>query len=171
MSNIKAPLIGLSIYNEQDKYHYFPEDYIRSVRKAGGIPLLLPPGESNYHQAIDSLDGIILTGGGDINPLRYNGGSHESIYWVNDSQDESEQIIADVALELQKPILATCRGMQIINVLLGGTLHPHLPDVYGEDVLHRHAEDKAVDHRIDVLENSRLANLIGSTQFFAKSEH
>ncbi len=171
MSNTKAPLIGLTVYSNKDKYHYFPEDYISAIRNAGGMPILLPTGETEYTELIKSLDGIVLTGGGDINPGRYNGEHHESIYWVNDSQDESELKLAEVALEYQKPILATCRGMQIINVLLGGTLHPHLPDSYGEKVAHRHAEDTAIDHQIDILDDSRLAKMIGTTRFFAKSWH
>lgn len=171
MNNHQSPLIGLSIYNASDKYHYFPADYINAVRITGGVPLLLPPDESNLERTVQALGGIILTGGGDINPASYEGENHPSIYWVNDEQDQSEYRLAEMALKLEKPILATCRGMQIINVLLGGTLHTHLPDVYGEQIAHRHAEDKAAEHQVNLLEDSRLAKLMGATKFSIKSWH
>ena len=171
MNNYQSPLIGLSIYNANDKYHYFPEDYIQAVRNTGAVPLLLPPNETNLERTVQALDGIILTGGGDINPASYDGVCHSSIYWVNDEQDQSECRLAEIALMLEKPILATCRGMQIVNVLLGGTLHAHLPDIYGEHVAHRHAEDKAAEHQVDLLDDSTLANLMGINKFSVKSWH
>ena len=171
MNKHQSPLIALSIYNANDKYHYFPADYIKAVRVAGGVPLLLPPDEVNLEQTVQSLDGIILTGGGDINPARYDGVDHPSIYWVNDEQDKSEFRLAEIALKLEKPILATCRGMQIINILLGGTLHAHLPDLYDKQVAHRLAEDKAAEHQVNLLENSRLANFIGAANFTVLSWH
>ncbi len=171
MSSSRAPLIGLSVYDDKDKYHYFPNDYINAVRKGGGVPILLPPEETNNARIIEALDGIILTGGGDVNPERYNGSDHSTIYWINDQQDKTELELAELGLKLETPVLATCRGMQIINVLFGGTLHAHVPDFYGENTLHRHAEDKAIDHQIELTKDSRLAQLLGVNSFAAKSWH
>ena len=171
MNSARAPLIGLTVYDDKDKYHYFPNDYINAVRKGGGVPVLLPPEETNSLRIIENLDGIILTGGGDVNPERYDGANHSAIYWINNEQDETELQLAELGLESGKPILATCRGMQIINVLFGGTLHAHVPDIYGENTLHRHAEDKAIDHKIELVKNSKLAQLLGVSSFAAKSWH
>lgn len=167
----QSPLIGLTIYNANDRYHYYPNDYINAVRVCGGIPVLLPPGEPNSAKLVRSLDGVVLTGGGDINPARYNGEAHPDVYWVNDEQDSSEIKIAEIALALKKPVLATCRGMQVINTLLGGTLHVHLPDKYGDKVAHRHEQNLAVDHDVTLDKNSTLARLMGAVQFTVKSWH
>jgi len=171
MTGYKSPLIGLTVYNADDQYQYYPDDYVRAVRICGGIPVLLPPGESNYSKLVDLLDGVILTGGGDINPACYSGESHPQVYWVNDDQDISEMNIAEIALDLKKPVLATCRGMQVINTLLGGTLHQHLPDNYGDAILHRLEINQAVDHDVIVDKGSTLAKLLGEVQFSVKSWH
>ena len=171
MNSLRAPVIGLSVYDDKDKYHYFPNDYINAVRKGGGVPILLPPEETNIARIIETLDGIILIGGGDVNPQRYNGAEHSTIYWINDQQDKTELKLAELGLKSEIPILATCRGMQIINILFGGTLHAHVPDIYGEQTLHRHAEDEAIDHQIKLTEDSNLAQLLGVSSFSAKSWH
>ena len=171
MTTDKSPLIGLTVYASGDQFQYFPDDYINAVRACGAIPVLIPPCEPNYEKLVSLLDGIILTGGGDINPNLYSGESHSQLYWVNDDQDESEVKIARIALDLKKPILATCRGMQVINILKGGTLHVHLPDNYGEAVLHRLKTNQAVDHEVTIDENSNLAKLLGATQISVKSWH
>ena len=171
MTEDNTPLIGLTVYSADDKYHYFPHDYVDAVRVCGGIPVLLPPGESNPADLVCALDGVILTGGGDINPQRYSGEPHPQIYWVNDGQDESEFKIAQTALELKKPVLATCRGLQVINILMGGTLHPHFPDQYGDNVLHRTDNNQAVEHSVNLDQASALARLLGEVQFSVKSWH
>ena len=123
MNSIDVPIIGITVYSSDDEKYYYPADYIRSIRLAGGVPVLLPPNEPDVNKLVNSLDGIVLTGGGDINPERYNGDYHKELYWVNDLQDEAEMQIAQIALDCDKPLLATCRGLQLINILLGGTLH------------------------------------------------
>ncbi len=171
MTAAQSPLIGLTVYSSEDRYQYYPRDYVSAVRLCGGIPVLLPPGESNTEKLIDLLNGIILTGGGDINPVHYGGDLHSQIYWVNDDQDKSEMNIAKIALDQKKPVLATCRGMQVINTLLGGTLHAHLPDNYGNAVLHRLEENLAVDHDVRLKKDSALAKLLGAVEFPVKSWH
>lgn len=171
MTECKSPMIGLTVYSADDQYQYYPDDYVKAVRICGGIPVLLPPGESNYAKLVALLDGIILTGGGDINPACYAGEHHPQVYWINDEQDVSEMNIAKIALDLKKPVLATCRGMQVINTVLGGTLHAHLPDNYGDSILHRQEENLAIDHDVIVDKESMLAKLLGAVQFTVKSWH
>lgn len=171
MNTQRLPLIGLTVYSADDKYHYFPHDYVKSVRLSGGIPVLLPPGESRNTDLIRALDGVILTGGGDINPQRYSGEGHPQLYWVNDGQDESEFNIASTALEMKLPVFATCRGLQIINTLMGGSLHPHFPDHYGDDISHRSEANQAVEHLVTLESDSALARLVDEVRFTVKSWH
>ena len=171
MSTSATPLIGLTVYSSNDVFQYYPNDYVDAVRLFGGIPLLLPPGDTNAEKLVAQLDGVILTGGGDINPANYDQACHSQLYWVNDEQDTYEFTIAKTALDLNKPILATCRGMQIINTLLGGSLHQHLADEYGESVLHRSSKNLCVDHEINVDVNSNLADMLGCARFSVKSWH
>lgn len=171
MNKPVTPLIGLTVYSSSDVFQYYPNDYVNAVRLFGGIPILLPPGDVNVSRLVAQLDGVILTGGGDINPDNYNQTCHSKLYWVNEEQDNYEFQIAKHALDLYKPILATCRGMQIINTLLGGSLHQHLPDQYGESVLHRSSKNQSVDHDINVDDHSNLAKMLGCARFSVKSWH
>ncbi|MDH3693459.1 MAG: gamma-glutamyl-gamma-aminobutyrate hydrolase family protein, partial [Gammaproteobacteria bacterium] len=111
------PLIGVSSYglNEEGRYN-LPGEYVDAVRRAGGLPVLLPPGEPNWRQLTKRLDGLILTGGGDIAPHHYGGGDHETIYNVDESRDSFELALGEYVSNILLPTLAICRGMQIINV-------------------------------------------------------
>ena len=171
MTKFASPLIGMTVYNSKDVFQYYPNDYINAVRLFGGIPVMLPSGDANVNKLISQLDGVILTGGGDINPLKYNETSHSELYWVNDEQDKYEFDIADAALNLNKPVLATCRGMQIINTLLGGSLHQHLADEYGNSIQHRSSKNRCVEHEVKVDQHSDLADMLGCVRFSVKSWH
>ena len=171
MSISTTAVIGITVYNSKDEFQYYPDDYLKAVRLFGAIPVLMPPGEPNSEQLIRSLDGIILTGGGDINPKCYAQAPHDELYWVNDEQDNYELTIARQALNLNKPVLATCRGMQVINILLGGSLHQHIPDHYGDCVWHRSPKNQAVNHDVYLEQDSGLAQALGATKFSVKSWH
>jgi putative glutamine amidotransferase len=160
--NVAAPRIGITTYAVNDRGDIpLPHQYVTSVRRAGGVPLLIAPGEPRLDALLDALDGLVLAGGGDICPTRYGGRHHETIYSVDPARDEFElQLIAEL-LERRMPMLAICRGLQMVNVALGGTLHPHLPDVVGESVAHRAPPRVPIAHSIDLLPESRLATLLG----------
>ena len=138
----RLPLIGLTTYLERAKTgvwdvpaSFLPKVYFDAVEKAGGIAVLLPPqaiSDDIADRLLDSLDGLILTGGKDIEPARYGQEAHEQTDEPRRDRDEWEDTLLRRALEREIPFLGICRGAQVLNVALGGTLHQHLPDVVGD---------------------------------------
>lgn len=129
------------------------------MRCAGGRALLLPPGEPDPSGALDRLDALVLTGGGDLHPEILGEGAHGTMYSLCEERDRFELALIRAALSRGMPVLAICRGMQILNVALGGDLHLHLPDVVGENVTHRRSQDDAADHGVRLSPDSSLAAL------------
>jgi gamma-glutamyl-gamma-aminobutyrate hydrolase PuuD len=131
------PLIGITTYVEPARYTVWdlpvallPYMYVEKVAAAGGQPVLLPPA-GEPAQVVGRLDGLILAGGGDIDPARYGAPPHDKTGYVRKFRDEGEFAVMAAALEAGLPFLGICRGLQVLNVTLGGTLHQHLPDVTG----------------------------------------
>ncbi len=166
------PLIGVTTYSINGQGEIpLPFQYVDSVRRAGGIPLLIPPGETQLESVLDTIDGLVLAGGGDICPSRYGGRGHETIYMVNPERDETELRLVDLLLARRLPTLAICRGLQILNVALGGTLHPHLPDVVGEQVTHRLPPREPTLHPIRLTPDSRLVATLETEHLSGMSWH
>lgn len=169
---LKNPLIGLTTYGKKQTGKYsLPAEYVDSVRRAGGTPILLPAGEIDVESICDLLDGILLTGGGDIHQDRYGGKSHPEIYDVDDERDETEYDFTRVMLEKNIPCLAICRGMQVLNTFLGGTLYEHLPDEVGETVLHRLPPKETVRHIVDINKGSKLHEIVSVSRMEIVSWH
>lgn len=170
---MKPPLIGLTTYPAGQGHGYHtPVDYVHAVVRAGGAPVLLPPvGASAIASWLQALDGVVLIGGGDIDPQRFAGGGHPSIYNLSPERDDTETALARALLEHKLPTLAICRGLQILNTVRGGTLHLHLPDVVGEAVEHRVPPRDPTLHSVRVAADSCLAGLLGSTTVSSKSWH
>jgi len=148
-----------------------PALYVAAVRRAGGLALLIPPGEPRLDALLDRLDGVLLTGGGDLDPALYGGQHHDTIYNVSAERDASEIALVRSWLPRRKPLLGVCRGCQVVNVALGGTLIEHLPDVVGDEVLHRLPPRRPGPHDIRLGADSALAGVIGQTTFPAASWH
>jgi putative glutamine amidotransferase len=144
---------------------------VDAVRKAGGVPVLLAPGEINPDQIFRLIDGLIFAGGGDINPAVYNGNHHPSIERVDNERDALEIELARQALSRQTPTLGICRGQQLLNVATGGNLIEHLPDQFGETVRHRGAAGENVEHPVQIQPGSRLAQITGVTTLSTVSKH
>jgi putative glutamine amidotransferase len=160
---MSTPLIGITTYGENRNGSFtLPAEYVESVRRAGGAVLLLPPGETRLDEILRRIDGLMLAGGGDIDPVHYGGAVHETNYMIDERRDEMELALAKRAMQLDMPILAICRGCQVVNIALGASLLPHIPDVYGEKVKHRLPPREPVAHEVQVNENSRLAAVMGS---------
>ncbi|MGK5093783.1 gamma-glutamyl-gamma-aminobutyrate hydrolase family protein [Deltaproteobacteria bacterium TL4] len=169
---MKQPLIGLTTYGCNEKQRYtLPVVYVEAVRRAGGIPLLIVPGEPHLHSILEVLDGMILTGGGDIHPNRYGGTHHKTMYQFDHGRDQSEMDITQWVLNSGMPMLCICRGAQVLNVTLGGTLIEHIPDEVGEKVLHRAPLVEPVAHEVRILPYTRLANTLGVSQLKVMSWH
>mgnify|MGYP000735615788 CR=1 FL=1 len=168
------PLIGISTYHRDGEPAAFtlPCGYVDSVRAAGGVPLLLTPGEPDIERLLDLVDGLILAGGGDLDPDLYGAGRHETVYMVCSERDRFEIDLLMAALQRpQLPILCICRGIQVLNVAAGGALHVHLPDAFGAAVHHRLPPRLPTRHSVRAAADSRLAAIAGVAQFDVCSWH
>ena len=172
MEKIK-PVIGLTAYPSGEGHGYHtPREYVEAVVRAGGVPVLLPPmGADMVSTWLPRLDGLVWIGGGDIDPELHGEDMHETIYSLNPVRDDTELSLTRAALALDLPILAICRGLQLVNVACGGSLHLHLPEVVGEDVLHRSASRTPTVHVVNVAPDSLLASTMGSTRVMTSSWH
>lgn len=169
---MSPPLIGITTYGQDEELKFpLPRQYVDCVRRAGAVAVLIPPGESRIDELLSSLNGVILAGGGDVDPARYDGQQHESIYAVDQERDAMEFKLAQRVIDTGMPTLAICRGIQVVNVVLGGTLIEHLPDEVGEDVVHRLPPREPTEHPIRVERQSRLAEIVGEVHFTAASWH
>lgn len=161
----KPPLIGITTAGQHDtRLFCIRGEYVEAVRQAGGLPILLPPGETDVAAILDRVDGLIFSGGGDIDPAVYNGQSHHSIYNVDPQRDRFELALAKLVLKTDIPVLGICRGLEMLVVASGGSLIPHLPDEFGEAVIHRTHQTRPSEHRVQIAPDSRLAAVIGVTE-------
>jgi putative glutamine amidotransferase len=169
------PLIGISSYGRAGQRQTFsvPCEYIDVVRVAGGVPVILPPVDGETPEGLDAVAGIILPGGGDVDPTRYGHAvRHEANYDISPERDQFELALARAALARRTlPVLCICRGMQLLNVALGGDLVQHIPDHFGDRVAHRHPERLPVTHPVSIEPSSRLAQLLGATDMVVRSFH
>ena len=169
---MKRPVIGITSYGrDENQRFYLPAAYVDAIRRAGGVPVILPPGENEWGGVLPLMDGVILSGGGDISPQFYGGTTHAMNYMMDLERDNSEIRLATDLLEQEIPLLGICRGTQVINVALGGTLIEHLTDVYGETVLHRAPTRLPISHDVSIDSASTLASVIGESQITAASWH
>lgn len=148
--------------------------YARSVVQAGGVPMILPPFIPPEHAeaALDGLDGVVLTGGEDVDPALYGAERSPLIGTVSPERDQFERALVAAARARSIPLLGICRGIQLINVALGGTLWQDLPSEHPGGVDHDPGSGRdARTHAIRVLDGSRTAAVLGSTSFSANSFH
>jgi putative glutamine amidotransferase len=167
------PVIGITTYsrNEAGEF-YLPGAYIDAVQLAGGMPILLPPNQPAPEQLFGFLDGLIFSGGGDLDPQLYGGDHHSSIYLVDPDRDAFELTLAKVALTATIPVLGICRGMQVLSVASGADLITHVPDVYGDTIAHRLDHPRRpIAHAVQITPNSRLANMLGQINIAVVSWH
>lgn len=174
------PLIGICSYLEEvrwgawvDRAAMVPAGYVGAVQRAGGVALILPPDEAALEEpdeVLDPLDGLILAGGVDVGPANYGANAHPTTDAPNELRDAFELALARRALEREIPLLGICRGMQVMNVAAGGTLHQHLPDVVGHE---RHRQTLGVfgDHEVRLAEGSLAARAAGEELHPTKSHH
>jgi len=137
-----------------------PHDYVRAVERAGGRALVVPPAADGVEETLDALDGLIFSGGGDIAPEVYGQAPHPTTDEPVPERDEAELALLRAALERDLPVLAICRGSQVLNVALGGDLIQHLPDVVGDEK-HKHTPGTFADHEVELEPASRIGGLLG----------
>jgi putative glutamine amidotransferase len=137
-----------------------PSDYVRAVERAGGRPLLVPPSEEDIEETLDVLDAVIFSGGSDLDPATYGQERHPETNGIIEARDRAELVMLEAALARDMPVLAVCRGSQVLNVALGGDLVQHLPDVVGHDD-HKNTPGAYADHDVTVEAGTRLGRLLG----------
>jgi len=138
-SSVSKPRIGITTYLEPTRWGVWERDaallprvYLDAVAAAGGVPLLLPPVGTDA-SVLDVLDGLIIAGGCDVDPSSYDAQPHPETVDTRPGRDEHEKVLIRAALDRDLPLLAICRGLQMLNVTLGGTLQQHLPDAVAHD--------------------------------------
>ncbi len=162
------PLIGITTYAEPEvrwgawelPAALIPLAYVEAVERAGGRALLVPPSEEGIAETLDALDGLLFSGGSDLDPDTYGQEAHRETTGVRAARDRGELALLTAALERDLPVLAVCRGSQVLNVARGGDLVQHLPDVVGDEK-HKHTPGVFADHDVSVEPDSRLGALLG----------
>lgn len=167
-----APLIGITCYprNEENRFH-LPAAYVDAIRRAGGTPVLIPPGEMHLDHLLRRLDGVLFAGGGDIDPVQYMGDQHDTIYGVNADRDHTELALMKVVLREAIPLLAICRGLQVLNVALNGDLVQHVPDMVDSAIPHRANPNGPERHEVHIERNSQLVSIFGQSKVTTTSWH
>ena len=169
-----SPLIGISVGRLRSGDRVVDgadRDYSRAVQLAGGTPVLLPSTSiTDPGMLIGRVDGLLLSGGGDVEPARYGASPVAATGGVNAVRDEAEIRMLAAALDRGIPVLGVCRGCQVINVALGGTLHQHLPDV--TPAAHLRAEPRdSISHTVAPERGSRLRRVVGRDELEVNSIH
>ncbi len=164
---MSRPVIGVTCYVEPAKFTVWdmtaallPYMYIEHIEKAGGQPVILPPA-GDPSGLVERLDGLIIAGGGDIDPDRYGSRPHEKTGYIRKFRDESEFTLVREAIDARLPFLGICRGLQVLNVARGGTLHQHLPDVVGHTA---HSPAPGVFGRVPVRLSPELAKIYDAAE-------
>lgn len=166
----RPPAIGMTTYLDQARTgiwdvraSFLPAAYFQGITLAGGIATLLPPQPVDAEIArrvLDGLDGLVITGGKDVNPAAYDQQPHPETDQPGTERDLWEFMLLREALDRRLPVLGICRGAQVLNVALGGTLHQHLPDVIGHSG-HRAGNAVFTTLRVRTVPGTRLAGLLG----------
>jgi anthranilate synthase component 2/putative glutamine amidotransferase len=159
------PLIGITTYQDQAAWSIWqqrasliPQTYVDSVVRAGGTPLLLPPQPGGVDRVLDALDGLLLAGGSDIAPARYGADPDPRTGAPHEDRDSWEFELLAAALDRDLPVLGVCRGMQLLNVALGGDLIQHLPDQS-----HQILPARFVRQPVRIRRGSRLGDILGAS--------
>lgn len=176
------PIIGivLDFVRDNEKYSYAAKPwyalracYSERVKEAGGMAIMIPYDINNIELILSKIDGLIIPGGDeDINPAFYGQEIMSDKVKVNDMRANFEFVLTKKALEMNMPLLGICNGMQMINVVQGGTLIQHIPDVIKTDINHEQPKPKDVPtHLVQLVENTILANLSESSEVMVNSTH
>lgn len=175
--NRRSPLIGVSTsitVAASPERAYVNSTYLHAVQQAGGVPVPLPPqlSAASLQRLGAELDGLLLTGGGDVDPALWGEAPHPKLYDVAPSRDTLETSVLHLALGRSLPVLAVCRGLQVLNVALGGTLYQDVATEPGTQLLHSQKEPRdQPTHKVKVASGSRLAETLGADEIEVNSMH
>jgi putative glutamine amidotransferase len=173
---VSRPIIGVTSYVEQARFGAWdvpaaliPLSYVQAIERAGGRALVVPPTEDAVEETLDALDGLLLSGGSDLDPSLYGADAHPETRNIRPGRDLAEMALLRAALARDLPVLAVCRGSQVLNVARGGNLVQHLPETLGNEA-HRETPGVFSDHGVQVDPSSRLGGIVG-TSVDVKSHH
>jgi putative glutamine amidotransferase len=162
-----TPVIGITTYVTPARFGVWEEEsalipaaYVRAIEAAGGRPLLVPPSTEAIEETLDRLDGILFSGGSDLDPELYGQEAHPETNGIVPERDRAEIALLRAALERDMPVLAVCRGSQVLNVALGGDLVQHLPEIVGDEK-HKHTPGEFADHDVDLVAGTRVQEILG----------
>jgi len=163
----RRPVIGITTYLTLARFGVWEDDaalipaaYVRAVEAAGGRALLVPPSMEGIDETLDALDGLLFSGGSDLDPEIYGQVAHAETDGVVPERDRGEIALLQAALERDMPVLAVCRGSQVLNVARGGDLVQHLPEVVGDEK-HKHTPGVFADHDVDLVSGTRVQRILG----------
>jgi len=168
------PIIGITTDVRDNGENVLKHTYVQAVIRAGGLPMIVPVGlEEDVEQLIAILDGLILSGGNDINPMLFNEEPHEYLGEVSPSRDSIELELARRMLKTGKPILGICRGMQVLNVAVGGSVYQDLHKQNDGPILQhmQKAPNTHSSHYVQVEKGSLLESIAGSERIQVNSYH
>jgi len=174
---VARPVVGVTTYVEDAAWGHWqlpaaliPYDYVRALEHAGARVLLVPPDEDGVDETLDALDGILFSGGADLDPSTYDAEPHPETQGVRPERDRAELALLEGALARDIPVLAVCRGVQIMNVARGGDLVQHLPEVVGSEA-HREVKGSFSEHLVRIEERSRVGDALGGRAPVMSSHH
>jgi gamma-glutamyl-gamma-aminobutyrate hydrolase PuuD len=172
---VARPVVGITTYLTRAAFGAWdldaalvPAAYVRSIVQAGGVPLLVPPGAA-AEETLDAVDGLVFSGGSDLDPELYGEEPHAETVAVVRERDDFELELMRAALARDLPLLAICRGSQVLNVALGGDLEQHVPDRVGTNV-HKETAGVFAEHEVEVSDGTKLASIVGA-RTEVKSHH
>jgi putative glutamine amidotransferase len=173
---LEPPLIGITAGDDPKNpgAYVLRWDYIRSVERAGGVPVVLAPSGATLHPVlIDRLDGLVLTGGMDIDPAVYGEKPHPTTSRMSHERDEFEFMLTQSALIRNLPILAICRGLQILNVVQGGSLIQDIPEMIGTKIVHNdpNRPRSEIAHDVTLQLKSKLQRILDTDRLPVNSFH
>ena len=164
---VARPVVGITTYVEAARWGHWaldaaliPYEYVRGIERVDGRPLLVPPSEDGVEETLGALDGLLLSGGADVEPGTYGTEPHPATAGTRPERDRAELALLEGALARDMPVLAVCRGLQMLNVARGGDLLQHLPDVVGHEE-HRAVPGAFSQHPVRIAHDSWIGTLLG----------
>jgi gamma-glutamyl-gamma-aminobutyrate hydrolase PuuD len=171
------PVIGITSYAQDARWGVWhlpaaliPLAYVDAVERAGGRALVVPPTGDGFEETLDVLDGVIFSGGADLDPAIYGADAHPETDDPQTRRDAGELALLEAALARDMPVLAICRGFQLLNVARGGDLVQHLPDEVGNDT-HKQVPGEFAQHPVEVKEGTRLGAIVGAASDVTSHHH